>query len=542
MEFLNKPRTWLVAGAVVLGLLFLQQIWHWGVERTEVPSDHFLVRIHLWGKDLAEDEIVAPDEDHKGVMAEELKEGRYFLNPLFWSYEIHKATNVPPGKFLVLTRKSGKPISPERLAAGEFLAEPGERGIVKEIKGPGKHYVNPHLYDSEPCDAVQIQAGEVGVETLLWGKDPRALNLPAGQNVYVVPEGFRGVQEKPLPPETYYPNPYVRKIVPVDTRTHEVEFTDIKFPSPDGYNLNPHIKVVYRVMPENAPLLFVTLSNNGTLHQGDTTEKEKQDNEILQKVVLPLIRGYARIEGSKYDARDFITQKNADGAPRSINPLEKLQVALTEKVTPPCKDLGIVIESISMGRMDLHKDKDLVKLADQISQRERTRVEREKNMELIGQYKQEQELRAAEALQAQNEKVVEAKTLLEVQKTKAEQLKEVEEAKLKIELKAAEIRLKAAHDRAEAMLNEGKNQAQVINADNESEVAGLRTAIQGFPSADAYAQFRVISKMAPALSEIFASDNSDFAKLFARYVTPGKMSVAAPTEKPPVVVKKSDSK
>jgi hypothetical protein len=542
MEFWNKPRTWLVVGVVVLALLLLQQFWHWEVERIEVPSDHFLVRVHLWGKDLAEDEIIAPDEDHKGVMQEELREGRYFLNPILWDYQIHKATIVPPGKFLVLTRKFGKPIPPERVTRGDFLAGPDERGILPEIKGPGKYYINPYAYDIAEHEVVQIRAGQVGVRTRLYGKDPRELKLPAGKSLYVVPEGYRGVQAKPLSPETYYPNPYVERIVPIDTRTHEVFFTDIDFPSPDGFHLNPHIKVVYRVLPEKAPQMFVTLSNDGVLHQGDTTEKEKAENEILQKVMLPLIKGYVRIEGSKYDARDFITQKAAPGE-AVVNPLERLQQALTEKVTPPCEELGIVVESVSIGRMD--PSQPLQELAQQISQREQTRLAREKNQELIEQYKQDQALRSTEALQKQNEAVVQAKTRLEVQKTKAAQMKEVEEAKLKIDLKSAEIRLQAARDRATATLNKGKNEAEVIASQNESEVAGLRTAIQGFPSAEQFAQYQVIARMAPALAEIFASDNSEIARLFSNYLTPNKSmpaAAAAPGGDPSTVARKAGNK
>ncbi|MHB1425517.1 MAG: SPFH domain-containing protein [Gemmataceae bacterium] len=529
MSFWNKPRTWLILGVVILAVLLAQQFWHWEIERVEVPSDHFLVRIHLWGDDLGEDEIIAPDEQHKGVMEEEFKEGRYFLNPLLWDHEIHKAAIVQPGRFLVLTRRFGKPIPPQRVARGEILAGAGERGVVPEIKGPGKYYINPHAYDTSEHDAVQIRAGQVGVRTLLWGKDPRELKAEPGDNVYVVKEGYRGVQEKPLHPETYYPNPYVERIVPIDTRTHEVLFTDIDFPSPDGFHLNPHIKVVYRVLPDKAPLLFVTLSNDGILHQGDVTEKEKNENEILQKVILPLIKGYVRIEGSKYDARDFITQKadSADGA--AVNPLEKLQQALTKKVTPPCAQLGIVIESLSIGRMD--PSKELKELADQISQREQTRLAREKNQELIEQYKQDQKLKAAEALQKQNEEVVQANTRLKVQKTKADQMKEVEEAKLKVDLTSAEIRLEAARDRAKATLNKGKNEAEVITAQNQSEVAGLRTAIQGFPSPGHFAHYHVIARMGPALSEIFASDNSDFARLFSSYLTPSMSMPAASAPK-----------
>ncbi len=542
MSFWNKPRTWLIVGVVFLALLLVQQFWQWEIERVEVPSDHFLVRIHLWGEDLGEDEIIAPDEQHKGVMEDVFKEGRYFLNPLIWDYQIRPATIVPPGRFLVLTRKFGKPIPPERVARGEILAGPGERGIVPEIKGPGKYYINPYAYDVAEYDAVPIRAGQVGVRTLLWGKDPRQLKRGVGDNFYVVKEGYRGVQEKPLQPETYYPNPYVERIIPIDTRTHEVLFTDIDFPSPDGFHLNPHIKVVYRVLPEKAPILFVALSSDGVLHQADATEKEKSENEILQKLILPLIKGYVRLEGSKYDARDFITQKaNADDQV-AVNPLEKLQQALTKKVKPPCEELGVVIESLSIGRMDLSKE--LRELAQQISQREQARLAREKNQELIEQYKQDQKLKAAEALQKQNEEVVQANTRLKVQQTKANQMKEVEEAKLKVELKSAEIRLQAARDRAKAILNKGKNEAEVIAAQNESEVAGLRTAIQGFSSPDHFAHYQIIARIGPALREIFASDNSEFARLFSVYLTPSTAlpAASAPKNKEPAVAKSLDPK
>src|SRR5262249_18576467 len=144
--------------------------------------------------------------------------------------EIHKATIVPPGKCLVQTRKYGKKLPPERLALGEFLAGPDERGIVPEVLLPGKYYINPHAYDVAEQTALEIRHFQVGVRTLLWGKDPRELK-DANRSVYVVPEDYRGVQEKPVPPGTYYFNPYVETIVPIDTRSHRVEFKDIRFPS-----------------------------------------------------------------------------------------------------------------------------------------------------------------------------------------------------------------------------------------------------------------------------------------------------------------------
>jgi regulator of protease activity HflC (stomatin/prohibitin superfamily) len=396
---------------------------------------------------------------------------------------------------------------------------------VPEVLLPGKYYINPHAYAVTEQDALEIQANFVGVRTLLWGKDPQQLKV-GERNVYVVPEGYRGVQEKPLSPGTYYFNPYVERIVAIDTRSHRVEFKDIRFPSLDGFHLNPHVLVVYRVLPEKAPELFVTLSTDAKLHQADSTEKEQQDNEILQKVILPLIRGYGRIEGSKYNARDFISQASGPREAKAVNPRERLQHELIVKATPICRDLGIVLEAITLADMDT-SEKDLQELADKISERERTRVTREKFQQQIEQYKTEQAQKAAEALEAQKDKMVQAGTKRKVELTNAEKMKEVAAKQLQQELKAAQVRLEAARDRVKATLSKGKADAAVLNAQNEAEVAGLRTAIQGFPSADHYAQYQVIAKMAPALAEIFASDDSDFAKLFAGYLTTNGKTTAA---------------
>src|SRR5208282_3694661 len=109
MSFYRRGSFWVTVTVAVIGLLILYQFWQWEVERIEVPPGKFLVRVHRWGKDLQADQIVAPDDSYKGVVAEPLPEGRHFLNPALWSYEIHDMVTVKPGRCLVLTRKAGKP-------------------------------------------------------------------------------------------------------------------------------------------------------------------------------------------------------------------------------------------------------------------------------------------------------------------------------------------------------------------------------------------------------------------------------------------------
>jgi hypothetical protein len=524
-DFYGKARTWIVAGVFLATIVVAQQLWVWEVERVEVPSQRYMVKIHRWGKDLPEGEIVAPDDSYKGVLLETPQAGRYFLNPIFWDYEVHNLVNVPPGQCLVLTRKYGKVISKERLARGDILAEEGERGIVPEALGPGAHPLNPYAYSWELVKAVEIGPDQVGVRTLKVGKDPRTLPVDPKRPRYVVPEGYRGVQETPIRNGTYYINPYKETVTPVEVRSHRAELHDIEFPSRDGFILKPHVFIEYQVRRGKAPEVVVRLSDEGLLHQQDSTPQQQEQNEILQKVLLPHIRGYARIEGSNFDARDFIITNPAGENEKTDNTRERLQKSLLAKVQPRCRELGIDIRAVLLGPMPPPPE-----LADQISQRDLARVKQAQNMALIGQYKEMQKLKSIEALKKQNTEKVHAETRLSVTKTLIQQQKEVAEAKLKQDLENAQIRLDAARLRAESVMKTAKADAAVIDAQNEAEVAGLRATVKSFTSAAQFAQFYVLRSIAPALHEIFASDDSEFAKLFSSYMTPppatGKPSTA----------------
>jgi regulator of protease activity HflC (stomatin/prohibitin superfamily) len=329
-----------------------------------------------------------------------------------------------------------------------------------------------------------------------------------------------------VPNGTYYLNPFVETITPVEVRIHRVELTDIEFPSRDGFIIKPHVLVEYAVQPNKAPEMLVRLTDEGVLHQEDATHAQQEKNEILQKVILPHIRGYARIEGSNFDARDFIVTATAAAEQKNVNAREKLQRALFTKVKPKCQELGIDIRAVTLADLEPPAE-----LAAQIRERELARVEQEKNKVRLGQYKAEQKLRAAEALKQQAKEKVEAETRRLQAETRADQRKEVELLRLKQDLTNAQLKLDAARKQAEAVLAQGKAEAAVINLQNEAEVAGLRKAVQGFTSVNHFAQFHILSRLAPALTEIFASDDSDFARILSSYMTqpPGQAG------KPPVV-------
>jgi SPFH domain / Band 7 family len=529
----NRTRTtgrmWFLLAMCAAGLGVFYAFYEWEIERVEVPPGKFLVVVHRWGRDLPEDEIVAPDPSYKGVQIDVLSEGRHFLNPLFWGHEVHEIVNVPTGQCLVLTRNYGQRISPDRMMAGDILAGANERGIVAEVLKPGSYRLNPYAYKWSIVPAVEVKVDQVGVRNLKVGKDPRQMPADRRCGPYVVTDGYRGVQEKPVPPGTYYVNPYVETITPVEVRSHRVELTDIRFPSRDGFILKPQVLVEYAVEADRAPEVLVRLTDEGVLHQDDGTVQQQAQNEILQKIILPHIRGYARIEGSNFDARDFILSSATDAEHRPVNSREALQRALQAKVKPRCKEFGIEVRAVTLAELVPPPE-----LAKQISDRQIALVEQQKNRAQVGQFKSAQKMKAAEVSIVQAREKVEAETRLIQANTNSQQLKEVEESKLKNDLLRAEIRLRAAKDQAFAVVTQAQADANVIDKQNEAEVAGIAQAIKGFNDAQQFAQYHLLSRLGPALAEIFASDQSDFAKFFSTYLAPQPTKTSRPTPDNPV--------
>ena len=236
-------------------------------------------------------------------------------------------------------------------------------------------------------------------------------------------------------------------------------------------------------------------------------------NEILQKVLLPHMRGYARIEGSNFDARDFIIAATGAANEKATNTRERLQQALLAKVQPRCQELGIEIRAVLLGEM-----KPPAELSEQISQRDLARVEQQKNAVRLGQYKEMQKLKSIETMKEQAREMVEANTRLQVMQTQAKQQKEVEELKLKQELDNAKIGLEAARSRAEAMMARGKASAAVIQLQNEAEVAAAYRSANS-PAPAHFAQYHVISKLARRKRFLFRRQR--FRQLFSGAAPPG---------------------
>jgi SPFH domain/Band 7 family protein len=182
-----------VAAMVLLGYCFIYEgFWVWVVENTVVPSDKMLILIAKTGKEMPPGHIIA-EPGQKGVQLEPLGPGRHFVNPFLYERELRDQIVINGGEIGVVITKFGK-----ELPAGEFLAGSGERGIQREVLLPGTYRLNPYAYEVRVEKMIEIDPGYVGVVTARSGKPSLSQLAEPGE---------RGVQKVVLQPGLYPLNP-----------------------------------------------------------------------------------------------------------------------------------------------------------------------------------------------------------------------------------------------------------------------------------------------------------------------------------------------
>jgi hypothetical protein len=193
---------------LVLVIMGLWLVWEWGFCRFYVPVDHMAVIISKDGKALEPGQILAR-KDQQGVQEEVLGEGRHFLNPYFYEHKIEPVMSIPFGKVGLVTAKVGRD-----LPQGEFLANPGQKGIWRGVLGPGKYRLNPVGYQVDIVDALSIPIGYVGVVTSLAGE-----KAPEGQ---FAGANQKGIRADVLQPGIYYVNPKEFKVDVLEVGLNQV--------------------------------------------------------------------------------------------------------------------------------------------------------------------------------------------------------------------------------------------------------------------------------------------------------------------------------
>ncbi|MDQ3743153.1 MAG: SPFH domain-containing protein [Acidobacteriota bacterium] len=241
----------------------------------------------------------------------------------------------------------------------EFIRRGGQRGPQKDILLPGTYYVNPLLFKVIPANAEQVKPGEVAVIVSNVGKDPsedirrqmaekvrervereekehiteaaarldrlddedrtkaeieqELMSDPADRRLdegaheaYVVPEGYRGIQEAVVGPGRYYINTLAKTPIIIPTTNQTVEWTSgetsntfnpFEVISKDGFTMQLEVRVVFRVKPEDAPFMVAKIGGI---------------DRLIQNVMHPLIDSIFRNQASESSAMAYLQNRHEE--------------------------------------------------------------------------------------------------------------------------------------------------------------------------------------------------------------------------------------
>ena len=465
-----------VLAFAIIALVLAAALFVWYGCRIEPGNGEIAVLIKKTGKTLPESQIVAVSSEYKGIQLEVLGEGRYFRNPYVWDWQIKPVTEIPAGKFGVLVRKFGK-----NLPAGEILAADAEsKGIVKEVLGTGRHRINPYAYDVKLCDDIVIMPGNIGVVANLCGKDifSGSANDLSRNKGFVVSADRKGVQEFTLKEGTHRINPYIQSVAIVNIQSQRYEFSGkdaIGFITLDGFYVTLQGTVEFNIVPESAPMLTQEVGNM---------------DDIVKKLILPSVSGFARIEGSKKSATEFIV-----GESRQL-----FQNKLEEFLRKNCRNWGVSINSVLI--RDINPPQEIAGI---IRNREIAKQEAKKFSQQIQQAKSATELERQKMLALQSRSKVEAETLKITAEIAAKQAKLEKVIAAKTELDAAALQLKTAQADARAAIALAEADKAVIAAGNKAEVEILKRNIAAYGGGEAYLRGKLYERIAPNIQSIMSN-------------------------------------
>ncbi|MEP6663907.1 MAG: SPFH domain-containing protein [Verrucomicrobiota bacterium] len=480
-----NPARFGLMGVLVLALVFLSVgIYVWFFCRIEPPSGFCAVLVRKDGNNIPANDIIAVKPEQKGVQLEPLSEGRYFYNPINWSWKMEPLTQIKEGEVGIMVRQFGAPPP-----AGKFIVAMKEadgtmrRGIIDEPLRPGTYRINPFAYRVEKRPAVKIEPGEVGVVTLLYGKTPEA------PNTFLVKETEQGVQEGALRPGTYYLNPYIQRVDIVGVQSHKTEF-EISFLSKDGFRFPVKGAVEWAVEETRAPEVFVMIGDG---------------EDIVNKVILRSALSMSRVQGSKYSSADVIS-----GTVRKA-----FQDEFSKHIASESARKGILVKAALISEIEPPQ-----KIAEPIREREiavqtRTKYEREVERAITDANVAEQK-----KLQDQKVRIVKAETMRKNEIQRANKNQQVQVIGAQRDLEVAKKDLETAEKRALAIVSTGQGDADVISYTRKAEASALKAVVTPFGSGSAYARYLYLNKIAPNIQSILSNSDGPLAEPFRELSKP----------------------
>jgi uncharacterized membrane protein YqiK len=220
------------------------------------------------------------NQGYRGPQLETLQPGEYYINPRLFEVAMSEVAVIPPGYVAVIISSVGKELEKPQHEAppvsatptlGQPLHEPAEtplitskseRGILVEPIAPGKYNLNRIAYRAEmvPTSAITIDWAE---KNIIRETKPFAIGSRESVESVKVSEFFT--------------------------------YSQLKFTSKDGFQLEVEVRLIIRIPPANAPYVIARF---GTV------------TNLIEQVAHPLIDSSFRNEAGDRAAMDFVHSRS----------------------------------------------------------------------------------------------------------------------------------------------------------------------------------------------------------------------------------------
>jgi len=415
----------------------------------------------------------------KGPQIDILLPGTYRINLDLFHIEIQDATVIPAKKVGLVTALDGEPLPENEYVAksvqghsdyqdaSKFLAAGGQRGPQFDVLRPGTYYINPMIFKVELDDVAVIERGQVAVVVSNVGEEPKQVRnaieeiakqegasvgsdiyknietrFEKGIERYVVPKGFRGIQQEVAGPGFYYLNrrAYIAYIVDTTNITidwddsKETRFDPLRVISRDGFSISVSVKVVIRIRPDQAPYMVAKIGSV---------------ENLIVHVIHPMIDSSFRNQASSTSAMNFMQDRQEEQRKAESRAKDEL-----EKYHVECVSVLICQINLPQDLMDIQTKKI-------IAQQQQTMFEDQQRAE-------------------------QTRIAMEKTRSEADQQKNLVEAEIGVKI-AEQNKLKAikyAEGEAESIRLKAEGEAKGIKAKGEAE--GTKILAIGESTAKAY--------------------------------------------------------
>src|SRR5436190_10285119 len=233
----------------------------------------------------------------RGPQKDILLPGTYYINPFLFKVILESAKEVKPGEVAVVVSNVGKDPSDE--LRREMAAKVRQR-MEREEKEQAEQSAArlDQIDDDRTVDEIKAE---------LMSGDPADRRLDEGAHeAYVVPEGYRGIQESVVGPGRYYVNTLAVSPIIIPTTNQTVEWTagevqntfnPFEVISKDGFTMQLEVRVVFRVKPEDAPFMVAKIGGI---------------ERLIQNVMHPLIDSIFRNQASESSAMAYLQNRHEE--------------------------------------------------------------------------------------------------------------------------------------------------------------------------------------------------------------------------------------